>query len=63
MKYLAKPIEFFLFSASMTEIPPKVAWFLAFLSWPYIRTVSRRDRTEVRSIITLKKEVKTFSDN
>ena len=27
MKYLAKPIEFFLFSASMTEIPPKVAWF------------------------------------
>ena len=22
-----KPIEFFLFSASMTEIPPKVSWF------------------------------------
>ena len=58
-----KTNRIFFISASMTEIPPKVAWFLAFLSWPYIRTVSRRDRREVRSNITLKKEVKTFSDN
>ena len=58
-----KPIEFFWFSASMTEIPQEWLGFGNQLSWPYMRTVSRRDRREESSIITLKKEEKTFSDN
>ena len=58
-----KPIEFFWFSASMTEIPQEWLGFGNQLSWPYTRTVSRRDRREESSIITLKKEEKTFSDN